>query len=119
MRARQLRLSARAIVTGLSMLALAACHRSDADQNGSIIVNEQAAAPVPVAAPMALPASATADRIEPLSAVTPTPLPRTAPGEGMRTHKTFTDPPLPRELKDDGGLKPLPPPPISTPHPGT
>ncbi|QQV77616.1 hypothetical protein H5J25_02075 [Sphingomonas aliaeris] len=29
----------------------------------------------------------------------------------MRPRKTFADPPLPPELTDDGGLRPLPPPP--------
>ncbi|MEG3124120.1 hypothetical protein [Sphingomonas sp. GB1N7] len=46
---------------------------------------------------------------------TPSPVPRAsptaAPPARMAPRKTFTDPPLPPELRDDGGLTPLPPPP--------
>jgi hypothetical protein len=109
MRAGPARHFARLMMTGLSVVALAACH-SAADRNGSVVVaNEQAATPAPD-----LPTNiGTADHIEPLNAaVAPTPL--ATPAGKMQPRKAFTDPPLPAELNDDGGLKPLPP----RPHPG-
>lgn len=108
MRAGPARHVARLMMTGLSPLALAGCHRGAADQDGSVVVaNDQ----VPAANPQVN--IGAADSIEPLNAtVAPTPV--ATPTGKMQPHKAFSDPPLPAELNDDGGLKPLPP----RPHPG-
>ena len=45
--------------------------------------------------------------------------PLSAPTGPLPTRKTFVDPPLPAELKDDGGLTPLPPPPPIAPRGAT
>lgn len=56
------------------------------------------------------------ERVDP--ADIPVDPPRGDPGTGpIQTRKDFKDPPLPAELKDDGGLKPLPPRPAASPAP--
>ena len=50
------------------------------------------------------------DRVERV-AIPPAPTP--SPSATIHPRKDFVDPPLPAELNDDGGLKPLPPPPAA------
>lgn len=100
----------RCAVPMLAMLALTACDRSDPEPGAVIVPTPSVAAtPLPTPAPSAAPR--TADHIERLPNAAPTSAPATAAPAKMQVRKDFTDPPLPAELKDDGGLKPLPPPP--------
>jgi hypothetical protein len=92
------------------MLALAACDRSDPEA-GAVVVPTPSVAATPSPSPAASAAPPTADHIERLPNAAPTSAPPETPPAKMQVRKDFTDPPLPAELKDDGGLKPLPPPP--------
>ena len=69
-----------------------------------------------VAAPLKPAAQPKAVSPTPIASATPTPKPSAM--SDMRPHKSFTDPPLPRELREDGGLIPLPPPPGTSPASG-
>ncbi|MDG2535866.1 hypothetical protein P6144_19545 [Sphingomonas sp. HITSZ_GF] len=102
------RLARRSAVPLLAMLMLAACDR-DAPQAGTVVTPTPGIAAAPSPAPRASAAPIPADHIERLPSAAPTSAP--APPARMQVRKDFTDPPLPAELKDDGGLKPLPPPP--------
>lgn len=99
----------RSAVPLLAMLALAACDRGDPQPGAVITPSPTAATPSP--SPAAAAAPLTADHIERLPATAPTATPAQGPAAKMTVRKDFTDPPLPAELQDDGGLKPLPPPP--------
>ena len=110
MKAGRPRLAARrSAMPWLLMLALAGCDRSE-PKEGAVIVPAPsvAATPSPAATPIA--GLRTADHIERLPNAAPN-APAQAPPAKMQVRKDFTDPPLPAELEDDGGLKPLPPPP--------
>ncbi|WP_156363676.1 hypothetical protein [Sphingomonas sp. Leaf357] len=78
-------------------LLLAACspHAHDSQKSDVVKVVPAAQRPAPRAAPSPI----------------PRPTPTVAQPIRMTPRKTFTDPPLPPELRDDGGLTPLPPPP--------
>jgi hypothetical protein len=92
------------------MLALAACDPSD-PKAGAVIVPTPGVAATPSPTPAASAAPLSADHIERLPSAAPTSAPAATPPAKMQVRKDFTDPPLPAELQDDGGLKPLPPPP--------
>ncbi|MBQ1500517.1 MAG: hypothetical protein IIZ38_19600 [Sphingomonas sp.] len=104
------RLARRSAMPVLAMLALAGCDRS-APQSGTVIVPAQGVAAAPSPAPKASAAPPATDHIERLPGAAPTAAPPQTPPAKMQVRKDFTDPPLPAELNDDGGLKPLPPPP--------
>ncbi|WP_137863130.1 MULTISPECIES: hypothetical protein [unclassified Sphingomonas] len=109
MKAGRPRLAARrSAMPWLLMLALAGCDRSEPEAGAVIVPPRTAATPAP--APVTSAPLRTADHIERLPSAAPT-APAQAPPAKMQVRKDFTDPPLPAELKDDGGLKPLPPPP--------
>ncbi|NYT41799.1 hypothetical protein HZY97_13590 [Sphingomonas sp. R-74633] len=110
MKAGRPRLSARRItVPLLAMLALAGCDRSDPKAGAVVVPTPSAATPSP--SPSAPHATTTTDHIERLPSAAPASAPAPTPSAPMQVRKDFTDPPLPAELKDDGDLKPLPPPP--------
>lgn len=93
------RRSRRPGVVFLILAALSACSAEPERSDNVIVV----AAPSPIAAQ---PVASTPAVAPPLPGATPTDRP---PLSQMKPHKAFIDPPLPPELRDDGGLKPLPP----------
>jgi len=110
MKAGRPRLAARrSAMPWLLMLALAGCDRSE-PKGGAVrgAGPGGAARPAPAATPIA--GLRPADHIGRLPNAAP-PAPAQAPPAKMQVRKDFPDPPLPAELEDDGGLKPLPPPP--------
>lgn len=101
----------RASLSALVALTISACGPDD-----PTAPSQAATAPigtssvVPTQAPPTAAATPGADRVE---RVTAPPSPAPSPSVTIQPRKDFVDPPLPAELKDDGGLKPLPPPPAA------
>ena len=87
----------------LALAALSACSREPERADNITVIS----VPTPAASQ---PAPATPAAATPLPPPVATPTYR-PPLSQMKPRKTFTDPPLPPELRDDGGLKPLSPPP--------
>lgn len=85
-------------------LLLAGCDlragESDAPQTVQV-VHASPSSPTPVTLPAAAP--------QPTAPAHPSPRAVSRSLADMQPRKTFTDPPLPAELRDDGGLLPLPP----------
>jgi hypothetical protein len=103
-------LARRSALPLLAMLALGGCDRSD-PKPGAVIVPTPSAAATPAPSPSTPITTRITDHIERLPSAAPTAEPDRSPPAKMAVRKDFTDPPLPAELEDDGGLKPLPPPP--------
>lgn len=101
----------RASLSALVALTIPACGPDD-----PTVPSQAATAPtsttsaVPTQAPPAAEATPGIDRVE---RVTAPPTPAPSPSVTIQPRKDFVDPPLPAELKDDGGLKPLPPTPAA------
>lgn len=92
----------------VALAALPGCDRSGADESAVIVVPNAAETPATAQAPPP-PSNAAIDHVERVPAASLTPNPDPSPSARMQPRKDFTDPPLPTELKQDGGLKPLPP----------
>jgi hypothetical protein len=94
------------LIAAVAPSVLAGCDSRSADV--SIPENVQVVtAPAPPAPPRS-------NRAAPIPSGPPTAAAIATPPKSlsdMRPRKTFADPPLPPELTDDGGLRPLPPPP--------
>ncbi len=86
----------------LTLAALPACSAEPERSDNVIVV----AAPSPIASQSATTVTSAPAVAPSLPGATVTDRP---PLSQMKPHKAFIDPPLPPELRDDGGLKPLPP----------
>lgn len=106
-------------MAALALLVSACDERTGSDQQTGQMVTPTEAPVEPSALPIAAathvavakPGADTVQRVDPAS------FPVTiaaAPAGPLPARKDFIDPPLPAELKDDGGLAPLPPRPTRT-----
>ena len=101
-RERPMRRSWRNAAVVLTPIALSACS-AEPERSDNITV---------ISANVAAAAQAPAATRSPMSSALPTPAATPTyrpPLTAMKPHKDFADPPLPPELRDDGGLRPLPP----------
>lgn len=114
--------SRRGLIVVSMALLLPGCERDDAKpdrQHGLTVTATAVVGPPSVPQPMPSPTEGSRNlaegqssiqRVDPDALRTATPTVTTPIGR-LPTRKNFVDPPLPTELRDDGGLTPLPKPP--------